>query len=237
MRWASVAFDACVSKVRKMRVEGAVMPHDHHDDQNHDHGSDRTGAQQPSRFDPARAARLDDPGRFAYLPVADVLALLDIPRGATLCDFGTGTGTYAIEIAQQRPDVRILALDEQPEMLAFLRAKPAARALANIVPMLPGDLEPERGRIARVLGLNVLHEFGDDALASVRTLLAPDGRALFIDWNGAVERPHGPPAEHLYTPESAAARLIEHGYAVTAHAPFAYHYALSVTPLPAPSAP
>lgn len=217
MRAASVAFAARVAKTRNMQ-------HDHH---HHDHARD--GAKQPNRFDPARAARLDDPARFAYLPSARVFELLAVPPGASVCDFGTGTGTYAIELARSRLDVRVLALDEQPEMLDMLRAKPAAQALANLHPMLPDQLANERGQIQRVLAVNVLHELGDDALAELAALLAPDGFALMIDWNAATDRPTGPPAEHVYTPDAATERLRAAGFAVRAHASFPYHYALTVT--------
>ena len=47
---------------------------------------ERHGAKQPNRFDPARAAILDDPARFAYVPVEALLELLDIPAGGTLVD-------------------------------------------------------------------------------------------------------------------------------------------------------
>ena len=56
------------------------------------HGHERHGAKQPNRFDPARAAILDDPARFEYVPVDMLLAMLDVPNGGTLVDFGTGTG-------------------------------------------------------------------------------------------------------------------------------------------------
>src|SRR3989304_2758407 len=101
----------------------------------HDHS--RHGAKQPERFDPARAAKLDDPARFESLPPAEVIDLLDAPQGACVIDFGTGTGTYAIELARRRPDLQVIALDEQPEMLELLRAKPAAAALKNLAPVVP----------------------------------------------------------------------------------------------------
>ncbi len=60
----------------------------------HEHSAgDRSGSRQPQRFDPDRAARLDDPARLAYLPPDDLLALLAPPHGSTLLDFGAGTGT------------------------------------------------------------------------------------------------------------------------------------------------
>jgi ubiquinone/menaquinone biosynthesis C-methylase UbiE len=193
----------------------------------HDHG--REGAKQPKRFNPERAARLDDPARFAYLPVADVIALLDPPKGTTLVDFGTGTGTYAIEIARVRPDLRIVALDEQPEMLDLVRAKLKKEPLPSVEPVANDALPRLCGNVERVLAINVLHELGDAALADVRELLRPDGKVLFVDWNAEVERPIGPPKDHVYSPADARERLETAGFRVSAERLFPYQYALVAT--------
>ena len=66
---------------------------------------DRLGARLPSRFDPKRAARLDDRSRLEYLP----------------------------------PE-RILALDEQPEMLEHLRSRLAVAPAPNVLPLHPSGL-------------------------------------------------------------------------------------------------
>ena len=188
---------------------------------------ERRGAKQPRRFDPAKAAKLDNPARFTYLPVDDVLAMLDVPYGACIIDFGTGTGAYAIAIARARPDARVIALDEQPEMLALLRAKPEAARLANLEVVGSQAVSALRSCANRVLALNVLHELGNAALRRMRDLLAHDGRVLFIDWNADVERPVGPPRDHVYTPEEARARLRRSGYAIRSERLFPYHFAVT----------
>jgi len=188
------------------------MPHERH------------GAKQPQRFDPARASVLDDTDRFAYVEPDRIAELLATPPAATLLDFGTGTGTYAIALARRLPAVTVLALDEQPPMLDRLRAKPEAAGLTNLRPIGPAELERYAGQIDRILALNVLHELGDDALRSLRALLAPDGRALVIDWNADVERPVGPPNDHVYGVAAARARLESIGFAVSDVAGFAYHH-------------
>jgi SAM-dependent methyltransferase len=197
--------------------------HEHHLG-GHSHG--RHGAKQPERFDPARAALLDDPARFDYLPPPDLIALLDAPFGGVVLDFGTGTGTYAIPLAASRSDLTVIALDEQPQMLAMLRAKPDAARLSNLKPALPDELGALRGTVDRVLALNVLHELGDDALESLTALLRPDGRALFIDWNAEVERPVGPPRDHVYSPADAMKRLARFGLRGVSGPKLSYHYVI-----------
>jgi 2-polyprenyl-3-methyl-5-hydroxy-6-metoxy-1,4-benzoquinol methylase len=193
----------------------------------HSHGrDDRHGARQPERFNPERAARLDDPARFEYLPPEEVAGMLEIPTGGKLLDFGTSTGTYAIELARLRPDVEVVAFDEQAEMLGLLRAKPAAAELANLKTALPSDIAAYKGTIDCVLAINVLHELGDEALRNLKSLLKPCGAALFIGWNSEVERPAGPPADHVYSPADGRRRLEQIGFAIRAGKLFPYHFSI-----------
>lgn len=143
-----------------------------------------------------------------------------------MLDFGTGTGTYAIELARMRPDVEVIALDEQPEMLVLLRAKPAAGELTNLKPVHPDAMVSYQGKIDRALALNVLHELGDEALRSVKRLLKPGGLALFIDWNAEVERPAGPPADHVYSPAEGRQRLEQAGFKIRGEKLFPFHYSI-----------
>jgi SAM-dependent methyltransferase len=192
----------------------------------------RSGAKQPHPFDPARAALLDDYSRFEYLPPAALIALLDLNVADTLVDFGTGTGTYAIEIARARPDLQILAFDENETMLARTQEKVHSANVPNVTAVSPSDLDSVRGRIDRILALNVLHELGDHVLVELRSLLKPHGRALVVDWNSDVDRPHGPPREHTYGVDEARQRLSASGFTVIALTTFPYHYAIVVAPFP-----
>lgn len=205
------------------------MRHDDHAHHHHDHHGhhDRHGAKQPDRFDPARAAILDDPARFAYVSPDALLAELAPAPSATLVDFGAGTGLYAIALAQRRPDLRIVALDEQPAMLEHLRAAIARAGVTNVEAADPSAMETVRGCADGVLALNVLHELGDAALDELRGLLTPDGVALFVDWNADVERPVGPPRDHVYGVEDAVRRVERAGFAVEVRAALPYHFLLA----------
>lgn len=202
---------------------------DHHHGA-HDHGAhgddDRHGARQPERFDPARAALLDDPSRFEYLPPDEVFAMLAAPAGGRVVDFGTGTGTYAVELARSRSDLEVIALDEQREMLELLRAKPAAQKLPNLRAVHTDEIARLKGTADRVLALNVLHEVGDEALRAMTALLKPAGVVLVADWNAGVERPVGPPRDHVYTAAEARERMERMGLRIEGERMFKYHYAL-----------
>lgn len=191
------------------------------------HGPDRHGARQPKRFDARRASMLDDRSRLEMLPPERIFALLGAAPGARVVDFGTGTGLFALELARRRPDLEILAVDEQPEMLERLRANPALAQAPNVSPRESRELADLAGTADAVLAINVLHELGDEATAQLAALLKPRGRAVVVDWNAALERPVGPPREHVYTADEARARLGRVGLRVTEQSPLKYHFVLT----------
>jgi cyclopropane fatty-acyl-phospholipid synthase-like methyltransferase len=184
---------------------------------------DRHGARQPERFNVEKAALMDDPQRFEYLPPSHIISLLKLAPGMLVVDYGTGTGTYAIQIASAHPEVTVVAYDEQPQMLEHLRAKPQAK-LSNIRIALPEQVTEFLGRADRVLALNVLHELGDEALKEMRELLAADGIALVIDWNAEIERPYGPPREHTYALSQAVERMETAGFSIERLPALRYHF-------------
>ena len=191
------------------------------------HGQDRQGARQPERFDAGRAARLEDRARFEHLPPDRIFALLAAPAGGRVVDFGTGTGLFAIELAGRRPDLRIVAVDEQPRMLERLRANLAAARAPNVSARDGADLADLLGTADAVLAINVLHELGDEATARLAALLRPHGRLVVVDWNAAIDRPIGPPRDHVYTVAEARARLERVGLRVREESPLAHHFVLT----------
>ena len=187
------------------------------------HHHDRHGARQPERFKPSRAAMLDDRARLEYLPTQTVLDLLDAPLNATVLDFGAGTGFYAEEIARLRADLRVVAIDEQEEMLARLRTRAEN---GRFVAGGPELMDEVAGTVDRVLAINVLHEIGDDDLRRLVRLMGSKATFLFVDWDAAVAGRPGPPADHVYRAAEAAKRLATLGLDSDAPVQLTYHYAL-----------
>jgi release factor glutamine methyltransferase len=67
-----------------------------------------------------------------------VEAVLDLPRGARVCDVGTGSGAIALALKSERPDLRVVATDASGEALEVARAN--AERLGLDVELHHGDL-------------------------------------------------------------------------------------------------
>jgi hypothetical protein len=117
----------------------------------------------------------------------------------------------------------VIGIDLQPEMLEMLRAKPDAALVQTGEPALLARIA---GTIDRVFAINVLHELGAEHLHELFAALGPASRAVFIDWNAAVERPAGPAKEHLYDPAGAERYLSSFGFVPERRTLFPYQYAL-----------
>jgi release factor glutamine methyltransferase len=59
-----------------------------------------------------------------------VEAALDLPHGARVVDVGTGSGAIALALADERPDLRVVATDASADALAVARANAARLGLA-----------------------------------------------------------------------------------------------------------
>jgi len=139
-------------------------------------------------YDPVLALTMRE-RRFREAMLAHASASL--PNGGTLVDVGCGTGTFAIALAAQRPDARVIGFDGDPDILGRARAKPGSGAvewrdgLAGELP-LP-DASADVVTMSLVLH-HLLPEQKREAMAEVRRILKPAGRFEIADWG----RPHDP---------------------------------------------
>jgi ubiquinone/menaquinone biosynthesis C-methylase UbiE len=166
-------------------------------------------------FSHENASRLDSPERLVWLPTDEVLNHLEIEPGMTVADIGTGTGYFALPIADRvGARGRVHAVDIQPEMLAMLEQK--------MPPGTPIDLV--RGT-AEATGLtdatqdlvfcsNVWHEIDDRnaALAEMARVLRSEGRVAIVDWRPDCASPPGPPTDHRLSAADVSEQLQRAGW-------------------------
>jgi release factor glutamine methyltransferase len=114
-----------------------------------------------------------------------VEAALALPAGARVVDVGTGSGAIALALADERPDLRVVATDISPDALAVARANAARLGLD--VEFLEGDLlEPVSGPIDALVS-NPPYVREGDRLApeltqyepNVALYAGPDGLAAY----------------------------------------------------------
>jgi ubiquinone/menaquinone biosynthesis C-methylase UbiE len=151
-------------------------------------------------FDPQHAPRLEDPARLEALPRATVVSLLQLGGAETVVDYGAGTGTYTLAVAEAVPQGRVLAVEALPRLAEMMRDK-ITPELAERLEIVETDANavPAADAVAdRVLMVDVLHHLYDQpgALAEVVRLLHPGGLFVVVDW-GDRERPVGPPLDHV----------------------------------------
>jgi ubiquinone/menaquinone biosynthesis C-methylase UbiE len=153
------------------------------------------------KFDPSHASKLENPERLVELPPAKLVELLRLGGAETVIDFGAGTGMYSLPIAESLPRGILYAVDAQQVLLDRLREKLAERRPAGRVePLLNvyNQVPLPDGAGDRVLMINVLHHIYDEpaALAEMTRLLAPGGLLVLVEF-ARMDRPVGPPNDHV----------------------------------------
>jgi ubiquinone/menaquinone biosynthesis C-methylase UbiE len=162
------------------------------------------------RFDPKNASKLENPERLKELPPAVVIELLRLRGAETVVDYGAGTGMYSVPLAEALPHGRVIAVEALPELIAIFETKltDELRARVQIVQTDRNKVPLADGAADRVLLINVLHHINDDpaALAEIARLLAPGGLLVDIEF-GQMERPVGPPSDHVLSGDEVRALI------------------------------
>lgn len=162
----------------------------------------------------AYARTFDDPERDAWQKPADVVALLAIAAGATVADLGAGTGYFLAPLASAvGPSGHVLALDAEPNMVAYLQQRIARHELANAEARLvqPGDPGLAPASVDRILVVNTWHHLSERVAyaAKLKAALRPGGFVAVVDFTA--ESDIGPPLEHRLSAAQVADELAQAG--------------------------
>jgi ubiquinone/menaquinone biosynthesis C-methylase UbiE len=117
---------------------------------------------------------------------------------AEVLDLGCGTGTLTIPLAAAAPEVRVIGVDGDPEVLARAQAKAGEASRIEWIEGL-GDALPFADRsLDRVVSTLVFHHLGPltkrAVLREVLRVLRPGGRLHIADWG----RPQDPLMRGLF---------------------------------------
>ena len=83
------------------------------------------------------------------------LMLDGLPRGASVCELGAGSGAISLSLASERPDLTVLGIELSPDALKWAELNLKRLALPNVT-FLHGDLfAPVAGRTFDLIAANL----------------------------------------------------------------------------------
>jgi SAM-dependent methyltransferase len=132
-----------------------------------------------------RIARIYDPWSRSVVEDVEFYVEQALASGGPVVELAVGTGRIAVPVA--KAGVRVIGVDESPEMLAGARAYAASEGVTEFVDLRLGDLRDppvtERVPLVIVPFRSLLHMPDEPeklrALAAAASLLEPGGRLVF----------------------------------------------------------
>jgi ubiquinone/menaquinone biosynthesis C-methylase UbiE len=144
------------------------------------------------------------------------LAVLKIPKGASVADIGAGSGYITERLSSAvGPQGRVYANDVQPQMLEILARRLAIRRIANVT-LVQGTIDDPKLPPASadlILMVDVYHELSQPQamLRHLRESLKPGGRLVLLEYRK--EDPSIPiKYEHKMTVAEAKMELEAEGF-------------------------
>jgi SAM-dependent methyltransferase len=188
----------------------AATPH-HDPSRHHGHHHDFSDADR-------WALQFDSPDRTAWQKPEEVVALLNLARGARIADIGAGTGYFLPYLSRAvGPDGRVLALDVEPAMVDHMTKRASRDGLTNVTARRIATDDPKLApaTVERILIVNTWHHISDRTsyAAKLRTALVPCGLLAVVDFT--LDSPIGPPVAARLPPDIVAGELRTAGFATT----------------------
>lgn len=183
----------------------------------HSHPNHHHGGPMVHRFERAEdwAPRFDAKDRDGWQKPAEVIALLELSPGMVVADIGAGTGYFMPHLARAvGPNGKVWALDVEPDMVRYLRARARKHKLDNVNARAVAADDPQLppASVDRVLIVDTWHHLGKrvDYARKLRAGLRPNGKLIIVDFTLDAKR--GPPRKHRLAPETILKELEAAGF-------------------------
>lgn len=155
----------------------------------------------------------DDPARDAWQKPHEVIQALALKPDAVIADLGSGTGYFAVRLANMVPRGRVYGVDIEPDMVKYLAERAKREKRGNLVAIRGAPDAPRLPeKVDLVLLVDVYHHV--DArqryFRNLRASLKPGGRVAVIDFR--MDSPEGPPKAARVAPERVVDELKAAGY-------------------------
>ena len=161
------------------------------------------------------AKEFDDPARDAWQMPARVIEALSLKPGQAVADIGAGTGYFSSRLAHATAAPTVYAVDIEPSMIEYLKARAAKEGLKNLTPVLAGADSPNLpATVDTILIVDTYHHIPNRVayFTKLKGSLKPGGTLAIVDFRK--DAPSGPPAEFRFTPDQISAELEQAGFSL-----------------------
>jgi FkbM family methyltransferase len=132
------------------------------------------------------ASWLDRPTREAEERTDLLVESLPLEEGDVVADIGAGTGYFSVQIADRLRKGRVLAVDVQPEMLAYVARRASLARLDNIELIQATVTDPglPDASVDLALFVDVYHEisYPYEVMTAVAESLKPGGVVVLVEY-------------------------------------------------------
>jgi 2-polyprenyl-3-methyl-5-hydroxy-6-metoxy-1,4-benzoquinol methylase len=197
--------------------DGAVAPIDC---PLHERGVDPTGI-RPFAETEKYIEFLERPDRARWQKPDEVVAALHLDGTETVADVGAGSGYFTFRFARALPKGKVIAIDNDPEMVRHVHHKVLSDGITNVQAVLADSKDPAVSPAADVVFVcDVIHHVdGRDAwLRKMFSEMKPGGKLVVIEFKEG-KLPEGPPEAVKIPKAKLTAMLREVGYVLKSDEP------------------
>lgn len=158
--------------------------------------------------------RFDAAERDEWQMTEEAIDSFDLTDDATVAEVGAGSGYFTVRLAERLRRGKVIGLDKEPEMVAYLKNRAEKLGLTNVDARLAKtgaevDLEE---KVDLILCVDTYHHMPNTVsyFSSFIEHLKTGGRLVIIDRK--TSSPEGPPSEHGTPPELVKKEMEEAGF-------------------------